>query len=89
MAEIEIKKITIDKLEIIIPESLKDSKVGEKFVTSYFDAHQKIIVEQAKAMQLRHQNDCDLEKQKRRYRYWFGVFIFVVIVIAIKFQIKN
>lgn len=70
-----------------IPESLKDSKVGEKFVMAYFDAHQKIIVEQAKAMQLRHQNDCDLEKEKRRYRYWFMVF--VVIVILVKFSIKN
>lgn len=89
MAEIKIEVIEIDKYKVHVPVELKDSKVAEKFVTAYFDAYQKIIVEQAKAMQLRHQNDCDVEKQKRRYRYWFGIFMFVVIVVAIKFPIKN
>ncbi|MCX6072932.1 MAG: hypothetical protein NTY39_01255 [Campylobacterales bacterium] len=82
MAEIKIERISDREIKIDIPKDLENSKIGEKFVTEYFNAQQKIIVEQAKAMQLRHQNNCDLEKQKIRYRYWFfGIFLSVIFLI--------
>lgn len=78
MAEIKIEVIEVEKYKVHIPELLKDSKVGEKFVMAYFENMAKIDFEKQKTEQLKQQ--VENEKHKRKYLYWFIGIVSLLLI---------
>lgn len=78
MAEIKIEKDEYGNDKINIPDELKDSSVGEKFVMAYFENDAKVKLEMEKTKQVTQ------EMSLRKHKRW-SIMIVISLIIAVIF----
>lgn len=81
MSEIKIEKIAIKEFNVEIPDSLKDSKVGMKFVEAYFEKMEQVELEKEKTEQLKEQNKRKNEEDEYKSLYLLAIVAIVAMLI--------